>query len=86
MSSVARDQMVAGVGTVLILLPFWLADGVKSFVPEVFEPVLSRLSVIEHLRGFARGVIDTADLAYFIGFIGLFLFLTWRSLESRRWR
>lgn len=86
MSSLARDQMVAGVGTVLLLLPFWLADTAKDLLPDMFTPVLERVSVIEHLRGFARGVIDTADLAYFLAFVGLFLFLTWRALESRRWR
>lgn len=85
-SSLARDQMVAGVGTVLVLLPFWLADAARELLPDWLSPVLDRLSVIEHLRGFARGVIDTADLAYFLGFVFLFLFLTWRALESRRWR
>ena len=85
-SSVARDQMVAGVGTVLLLLPFWLADAAKELLPEWLTPVLERISVLEHLRGFARGVVDTADLVYFLGFVVVFLFLTWRSLESRRWR
>lgn len=85
-SSVARDQMVAGVGTVLVLLPFWLADAASDLLPDWLSPVLERLSVIEHLRGFARGVIDSADVVYFAAFVVLFLFLTWRSLESRRWR
>jgi ABC-2 type transport system permease protein len=85
-SSLARDQMVAGVGTVLLLLPFWLADAARELLPGWLGPVLDRISVLEHLRGFARGVVDTGDLVYFFGFIGVFLFLTWRSLESRRWR
>ena len=78
--------MVAGVGTILLLLPFWLADAARDLLPEWMEPVLDRMSVIEHLRGFARGVIDTADVVYFLGMVVLFLFLTWRALESRRWR
>lgn len=86
MSSVARDQMVAGVGTVLLLLPFWLVDAARDLLPGWLAPVLDRLSMLEHLRGFARGVLDTADLTYFLAFVLLFLFLTWRSLESRRWR
>ena len=35
-SSLARDQMVAGVGTVLLLLPFWLADAGRDLLPEAF--------------------------------------------------
>jgi hypothetical protein len=31
-------------------------------------------------------VLDTADLAYFAAVTGLFLLLTWRSLDARRWR
>jgi ABC-2 type transport system permease protein len=85
-SSVARDQMVAGVGTVLLLLPFWLADAARDLLPDWLGPVLDRLSLLEHVRGFSRGVVDTADLVWFAGFTGVFLFLTWRSLESRRWR
>lgn len=85
-SSLTRDQMVAGVSAILVLLPFWLASSVQDFLPEWLGPVLLRLSFLEHLRSFARGVIDTGDVAWFVGFTGIFLFLTWRSLESRRWR
>jgi ABC-2 type transport system permease protein len=85
-SSTTKDQMVAGVGTVLLLLPFWLADAAREVLPVWLTPVLDRLSVVEHLRGFSRGILDTGDLAWFGGFVFLFLFLAWRSLESRRWR
>jgi ABC-2 type transport system permease protein len=85
-STLTRDQMVAGVSAILVLLPFWLATAVRDYLPEWMGPVLARLSFLEHLRSFARGVIDTGDVAWFAGFTGLFLFLTWRSIESRRWR
>jgi len=85
-SSLTRDPMVAGVGGILLLLPFWLASSARELVPDALEPVLDRLSFLEHLRSFARGVLDTGDLAWFTGFTAIFLFLTWRSIESRRWR
>jgi ABC-2 type transport system permease protein len=82
----ARDQMVAGVGGILLLLPFWMASAASSMVPEALQPVLERMSFLVHMRGFARGVIDTGDVLWFTGFTAIFLFLTWRSIESRRWR
>ena len=85
-SSLTRYQMVAGVVGVLILLPSWLASAARDLVPEPARPLLDRLSFVEHLRSFARGVLDTGDLAWFAGVTFLFLFLCWRSLESRRWR
>ena len=85
-STLTKDQMVAGVSAILLLLPFWLASAVADFLPEWVAPVLERLSFLEHLRSFARGVLDTGDIAWFVGFTGIFLFLTWRSIESRRWR
>ncbi len=85
-SSLTRDPMVAGVGGVLILLPSWLASAARDLVPEAARPWLDRVSFVEHLRSFARGVLDTGDLAWFAGVTFVFLFLCWRSLESRRWR
>jgi len=85
-SSLTRDQMVAGVGGILMLLPFWLVSAARDMAPEAIRPWLDRLSILEHLRSFAQGVVDTGDVAWFVGVSFLFLFATWRSLESRRWR
>jgi len=85
-STLTRDQMVAGVGGILLLLPFWLAGMATELVPASIKPVMSRLALNEHLISFGKGVLDTGDVSWFICFSGVFLFLTWRSLESRRWR
>ena len=83
-SSLTSDPTVAAVGGVLVLLPFWLATTAATIFPEwVF---LSQFGFIAHLRSFAVGVVDSADVLWFFGFTGVFLFLTWRSLDSRRWR
>ena len=39
-----------------------------------------------YFRDFAKGMLDTRGLVYFISGTVLFLFLSVKSLESRRWR
>ena len=62
-----------------------LAAGVDT--SELFYRLLYFFSVPLHFsRDFSRGVIDTRHLVLY-GSVALFcLFLTVRSLESRRWR
>jgi ABC-2 type transport system permease protein len=85
-SSLTSEQMVGGLLGVVLLLPFWLAGSLVDRVPEGLASVLRGLSLVDHLRSFARGLVDVGDVAWFLGFTFLFLFLAWRSLESRRWR
>ncbi|MEC7240880.1 MAG: ABC transporter permease [Myxococcota bacterium] len=85
-SSLTDDAVAGGMAGVLLLLPFWLLGSVESFGGEALSAFFERLALLPHLRSFSQGVVDTADLAYFAGFIAIFLFLTYRKLESRRWR
>jgi len=48
--------------------------------------VLSHVSLTEHFESFAKGIIDTKDVIYYLNLTILSLFLTLRSLESKRWR
>ncbi len=85
-SSLTEDAVAAGLGGILILLPFWLMGSAVRLVGETWAPRLEKLALLPHLRDFNRGIVDTGDLAWFAGFTFIFLFLTFRSLESRRWR
>jgi ABC-2 type transport system permease protein len=84
-SSLTRDPTIAGIGGVLLLVPFWVAGPARDLAPETVQPWLERVSLIDHLRSFATGVLDSGDVVWFVAFITLFLFATWRSLEARRW-
>jgi ABC-2 type transport system permease protein len=38
------------------------------------------------MNDFARGVVDTRTLVFYLSLTALFLFLTLRVVESRRWK
>ncbi|MEC7986398.1 MAG: ABC transporter permease subunit [Myxococcota bacterium] len=88
LSSSQSDEPVAGgLGGVLILFPFWLAGPSSEFVEQpLLKKILQEASFLTHLDAFSKGLIDSADCIWFVLFCFGFLFLTWRSIESRRWR
>jgi ABC-2 type transport system permease protein len=43
-------------------------------------------STFDHFWNFAKGLIDSTDVLYFVSVTVFFAYLTLRSLESRRWR
>lgn len=84
-SSVTENQIVAAVLTFGLLLGFWLL-GWAGQVGGSTGAVLEQLSVISHLDGFLRGVVETRDVVYYLSVCAFGLFLTHRVLESSRWR
>ncbi|MFO7941761.1 MAG: SPASM domain-containing protein, partial [Bacillota bacterium] len=53
---------------------------------EPVGPILQRLSVTNYFVDFNRGIIDTANIVFYLSLTAGFLFLSTRMLESRRWR
>ena len=85
-SSLTNNQMVAlvvGFGILLILFVIDLASGL---VDGVGSTILTEVGLRAHLDDFSRGVVDTNDIVYYVTVIAIFLFLTVRALETRRWR
>lgn len=85
-SSLTENQIVASFATFAILLGFWVIGWSADLVGGNWRGVFQYLSILEHLDSFGRGVIDTKDVLYYLSVIALSLFLTLRSLESKRWR
>jgi ABC-2 type transport system permease protein len=48
--------------------------------------VLRWISTSSHFEEMVKGLVSTADLAYFAVMIGTFLLLTKAAVESVRWR
>jgi len=85
-SSLTENQIVAAAVSFGVLLLFWVIGWSASTVEAPLGRVFEYLSLVKHLVNFAKGVIDTADVVYYLVMIFFFLFLTMRSLESKRWR
>lgn len=85
-STLTENQIVAGVITLGVILILWLVDAMASGVQGVMKDVLSYMSVISHLDDFIKGVIDTTHVIFYLTFAFFGLFLTYRSLESLRWK
>ena len=85
-SSLTENQIVAAIVTFGVLLIFWVIGWSADFAGPWWGRLLSHLSILEHFDNFAKGVIDTRDVIYYLNFTLLALFLTLRSLESKRWR
>ncbi len=84
-SSLTESQVIAAVGSLAIGLLLLFSN---SFTPVVSNQLVSKLilncSFYEHYLDFTRGLLNLADLTFFVSITGLFLFLTVRHLERRR--
>ncbi|RMF83725.1 MAG: ABC transporter permease [Nitrospinota bacterium] len=85
-SSLTENQIIAAAVSFGLLLLFWVIGWSSRFAGGELGLLLSRLSILEHFDNFAKGVIDTTDVAYYLVFTLFWIFLTLRSLESVRWR
>lgn len=85
-SSLGDSQLIAAAATFGCGLLFLIVGWMTPFVPAGVGAVLGQLSIVEHLQGFARGVIDTNDLVFYASMTVFFLFLCARVLDSARWR
>lgn len=88
-SSLTSNQIVAAMTSFAVGLGMFIV----GYVSDQMAPrqrwttdVINYVSMTNHMRDFARGVVDSRCVVYYLSVTGLFLFLTYRVVESRRWR
>jgi ABC-2 type transport system permease protein len=87
-SCLTRSQVISAVAcatilSVITIVP-WLV-GSQATLPTFWRNVTDQL-VFRRYTDFSRGVIDTGHVIFFLAFTSLFLFLSVKMLESRRWK
>ena len=85
-SSLTENQIIAAAIAFGALLLLWIIGWSESLVGPVLGSFLKYLSLLTHYDNFAKGILDSRDVLFYILFILLFLFSTLRILESRHWR
>ena len=85
-SSLSPNQIVAAVVGFGILLLLTITQQAALQVTGGAATILTDLSITSHMENFLRGILSTKDVAYYLSLLVLFLFLTIRLVESRRWR
>ena len=80
LSSLTNNPVVAAISSFGLLLLLWIISSNAGDASNT----LSQLSLLSHFAPMLRGLINTADIAYFILFIATFLLLTIRQMDSQR--
>ena len=85
-STLTSNQIVAAVVGFGILVVLYATSFISEVVTGVWANLFTQLSFTSHFNDFDSGIIDSANIVYFLSVTALFLFLSIRALESRRWR
>jgi ABC-2 type transport system permease protein len=85
-SSLTKNQIVAGIATFAVFLMLWVINWIGTFVGPTMQTVLAYLSLTDHFDDFSKGIVDTKHVIYYLSFMAFGLFLTAKSVDSERWR
>lgn len=92
-SSLTEYQIIAaviGLGTGLVLMLYdSILSALQNFIYTLFSVeyefiVLDKISLTSHYGNLVSGIINPADIVFYLSWIGLFLFLTGRILDRKR--
>lgn len=84
-SSLTENQVIAAVIGFVSLVFMWVADGISGLVGGFGAKVLGWFSLLTRYKDFNKGILGLSPIIYYLSFIAVFLFLTIRVIEKRRW-
>ncbi|MDR1674617.1 MAG: ABC transporter permease [Oscillospiraceae bacterium] len=88
-SSLTENQVVAAVTSCIALMVIWLLDSMASFITLDFlswlPKLLMSLSFYSKYAEFTSGIFNLSSVLFYISAVVIFLFLTVRVSEKRRW-
>lgn len=83
MSCIASHPTIAAIGTFGLLLLLWIFDGSPG-IENQEDGFFQYLSLLKHFQTLQSGLLNSADIFYFLLFISVFLILSIRRLEYDR--
>ena len=86
-SALTENQLAAAIGTVGIILLFFVVSALNQFIPVYWiRFILSGVSIFSRFGNFAQGAFDFSALLYYLSVTFVFLLLTVRVYDRRRYR
>ena len=85
-SCLTSSQIASVVLSGGFLFGLWFLGSASSLLPEAAGKILASLSLSTYLPDFARGVLDTRGIVYYLSMTALFLYLSVCRIEVERWR
>jgi len=85
-SSLTENQLAAAIITVAIIVAMLLLNVVNGYIDNyVIRFILNLVCFMSRFSAFQSGLLDPSALLYYISFAGIFLLLTVRVYDKRRW-
>ena len=85
-STLTESQIVAAIGTYGVVSVVLLIDAVGSIITSAFvKRIIYSISFYNRYIEFTQGLFNLEHVIFFISFFAVFIFLTVRLLEKRRW-
>ena len=88
-SALTRNQAVAAVSGFALGVALFFTGFFSYFAgdrTDWLSQLARHISLANHMESFTRGVIDLGAIVFFLSLTGLFLYLTHKVVESRRWK
>jgi ABC-2 type transport system permease protein len=85
LSSLTESQSIAFFLTVFVLIVLWFTGSLARWVGGTAGNVLNFIAFDTRLSGFARGLVDTRDVVFFLSVTATCLVVSFRALERRKW-
>ena len=85
-SSLTENQLIAAVGSFAVMMFIMMIDGFASLIPVDFiSNIILSLSFMSRYEDFVAGILNISNVLFFVNIAVVFIFLTVRVLEKRRW-
>lgn len=85
-SSLTVSQIIAAIGTFIISVLLMYIDSLAAVISnEAVSTVIEWLSFNDRYSTFTRGMFSISSVIFFVSVAAVFVFLTARKVESRRW-
>lgn len=85
-SSLTESQFIAAIGSIAVILGTLLVGLFSSSISNnVIRVIVKWFSILDRYVNFRYGIFDVSSIIYYISISAIFIFLTVRVYEKRRW-